>query len=318
VAAVDFLFVMDPMERVLPDRDTTYALLRAACGRGHRTFVCEGRDVWLSGGVPFAAARQVAVPAAAAPHAFVGPPAEREVADFPVVWIRPDPPFDVAYLELTLMLEAADRTRTLLVNDPAGIRAANEKLYALKVPGVCPRSIVTADPARLVSFVNEVGEAVLKPLSGHGGEGILFAQKGMRGLRALAEAAVHGGRCEAQAYLPDAVHGDKRILLLDGEPLGAVLRVHGAGEERNNLHLGGTAVAAELDDADREIVRQLRPHLLRDGLHFVGLDVIGGRLTEVNVTSPTGIQEIERLSGMDPSARVIEWCEGRAPRGERS
>lgn len=309
---MDILFVMDPMERVLPDRDTTYALLRSAGRRGHRTFSCEGRHVWLDGSVPRATVREVKVPGQSAPFAFAGGPVDREVASFPVVWIRPDPPFDEAYVELTWMLESTDRARTIIVNDPAGIRAANEKLYALRVPDLCPRSIVSGDAARLRAFVDEVGEAVVKPLAGHGGEGIVFAQRGMRGLTALLENAVRWGRCEAQVYLPEASAGDKRILLLDGEPLGAVLRLHAAGEERNNLHLGGSAARTGLDDADREIVRRLRPHLAADGLFFVGIDVIGGRLTEVNVTSPTGIQELERLEGMDASARVIEWCEARA------
>lgn len=296
---------MDPPGRLLPDRDTTWALLRAAGRRGHRTFCCEGRDVFLDGGAPHATVREIRVPGGDAAFA-LGPPAERPVASFPLVWIRPDPPFDAAYLELTLMLE---RAGTRVVNDPAGIRAANEKLYALRVPELCPRSIVTSDPPRLRAFVEEVGEVVLKPLSGHGGEGILFARAGMRGLAALLEVAVRGGRVEAQVYLPEASAGDKRILVLAGEPLGAVLRVHAPGEERNNLHLGGRAEAASLDENDGRIVEALRPHLLRDGLWFVGLDVIGGKLTEVNVTSPTGVQELQRLSGIDAADRVIAWCE---------
>jgi glutathione synthase len=162
--------------------------------------------------------------------------------------------------------------------------------------------------------VEKHGEAVLKPLDASGGEGIVFASRDMRGLVALIELATRrGARCEAQAYLPGASKGDKRILLLDGEVLGALLRVHGPGEERNNLHLGGRAERAQLTAEDRRIVETIAPSLKRDGLVFVGIDVIDGYLTEVNVTSPTGIQELERLEGEDPTGVVIDWCERSAP-----
>jgi len=311
---MEILFVMDPLERVSPRTDTTYALMREAERRGHALYFAEAGALSMRGGTPWIRARPVSVLVEGATHRWLGEEVFREVSSFPSVWLRTDPPFDAAYLEATWILDRVDRSRCLVVNDPTGVRAANEKLYALRFPELCPTSLVTRDVRLLREFVEEHGEVVLKPLSGHAGEGILFAQRGMRGLNALIEAATAGGRrCEAQVFLPEAAAGDKRILLLDGEPLGAVLRVHGEGEERNNFHMGGSAAHTELDEDDRRIVRTLAPALRADGLIFVGIDVIGGRLTEVNVTSPTGIQEIERLGGRGAVARVIDWCERAAP-----
>lgn len=308
---MDMLFIMDPLERVSPRQDTTYALMREAERRGHALYFAEARTLSMRGGTPWIFARPVRVLVDEGVFAWRGEEAFREVASFPVVWLRTDPPFDEAYLEATWILEQVDPERSLVLNDPVGVRAANEKLYALRFPELCPETLVTRDIRLLREFVEAHDEVVLKPLAGHAGAGILFAKKGMRGLNALLEVAVRDGRTEAQVYLPEAEQGDKRILLLDGEPLGAVLRLHGPGEERNNLHLGGTALRSEIDEADRRIIERVAPQLRKDGLFFVGLDVIGGRLTEVNVTSPTGIQEIEALSGPGPCTRVIEWVERR-------
>lgn len=310
------LFLMDPLERVNPATDTTFALMRAAAARGHRLFFAEAHDLSLVGGTPWVTAREVALPAEGPLFEWRGAPTFRELATFPIVWLRTDPPFDEAYLEATWLLDRVDPSRCKVINDPAGVRRANEKLYALHFPELCPPTLVSADRALLRRFVDEHREVVFKPLSGHAGAGILFAQAGMRGLNALIEVATpNGTRTEVQAYLPAATKGDKRILLLDGEPLGAVLRVHAPGEERNNLHLGGTAAQTTLDEDDLHIIRTVAPRLRKDGLSFVGLDVIGGKLTEVNVTSPTGIREIEDLDGPGACAKVIEWTERSAPTG---
>lgn len=309
---MDQLFLMDPLEQADPTKDTTWALMRAACARGHRIHHASANDLSLRGGTPWVKARPVAIPAEGAAFSWLGDAAHREVSSFRIVWLRTDPPFDEAYLESTWILDRVDASRCLVVNDPGGVRRANEKLYALHFPELCPPTLVSSDRELLRRFVEEHGEVVFKPIGGHAGNGILFANAGMRGLSALIEVATAGGaRTEVQRYLPEATMGDKRILLLDGEPLGAVLRVHGPGEERNNLHLGGSAAKATLDDGDLAIVRTLAPRLRMDGLHFVGIDVIGGKLTEVNVTSPTGIQEIEALDGPGASERVIRWAEAR-------
>ncbi len=312
---VDLLFLMDPMEVANPATDTSWALMGRASERGHRTFHAHPSTLSLRGGEALLRAREVRVDRKGARYTWEGESAWRPASDFSMVWIRKDPPFDMAYVETTWILEHVDASRCKVVNSASGIRAANEKVYALKFPDLIPPTLISADRELLREFVREHGEVVLKPLNGAGGEGIVFANHGMRGLNALIELTTAGGqRCEAQAYLPGATKGDKRVLMLNGEPLGAVLRVHGPGEERNNLHLGGHAERAEVDARDLEIVERIAPTLAADGLWFVGLDVIDGRLTEVNVTSPTGIQEIERLDGVDATGRVIDWCEANDPR----
>ena len=303
---------MDPLEKSDPDKDTTWALMREAGARGHATFFADAGDLSLRGGTPWVRCREVLVEDSR--FTWRGEANWREVSDFPLVWLRTDPPFDHHYVEATWILEMVDRSRCRVLNDPTGVRGASEKLYALHFPELCPPTLVTSDRKLLRDFVLEHGEAVLKSIRGYAGEGILFADARMRGLNAQIEAATLQGRCEAQAFLPEASAGDKRILLLDGEPIGAVLRVHAEGEERNNLHLGGRSVKATLDEDDVRIVRTLAPRLRKDGLIFVGLDVIGGRLTEVNVTSPTGIQEIEDHDGPGAVAKVIDWCERNRPK----
>lgn len=312
---VDFLFLMDPLESVNPGTDTTYALMHAARRRGHSVWFAEVTSLELQQGIPWARVRPVDMPGASgAAFCWRGSEEWREVAGFPMVWLRKDPPFDLRYVEATWILDRVDAARCRVINDPTGVRGANEKLYALRFPELCPPTLVSSDRARLRAFIERQGDVVLKPLGAAGGEGILFASRGMRGLNALLETATRKGRrCEAQAFLPAAEQGDKRILLLDGEPLGAVFRVHGRGEERNNLHLGGRAEPAAIGPEDRRIVERIAPALRQDGLIFVGLDVIGGHLTEVNVTSPTCIQELGRFEGSDPCGAVIDWCERHAP-----
>ena len=306
---------MDPLASVNARTDTTYALMRSACQRGHSVWFAELTSLELQQGTPWIRARPVDVPGQdGASSSWLGPDTWREVSSFPITWLRKDPPFDLRYVEATWILDSVDAARCRVLNDPSGVRAANEKLYALRFPELCPPTLVSADSSRLRAFIEHHGEVVLKPLDAAGGEGILFAWRGMRGLSALLEKATwKGARCEAQAYLPESEAGDKRILLLEGEPLGAVLRIHGPGEERNNLHLGGRAEPSTLGPEDRRIVERIAPALKRDGLVLVGLDVIGGHLTEVNVTSPTCIQELERFDRSDPARKVIEWCERHAP-----
>ena len=306
---------MDPLESVNTRTDTTYALMRSACQRGHSVWFAQLADLELRQGTPWIRARPVEVPSKeGASFSWLGPDTWREVSSFPIAWLRKDPPFDLRYVEATWILDSVDASRCRVINDPSGVRGANEKLYALRFPELCPPTLVSADSSRLRAFIEHHGEVVLKPLDAAGGEGILFAWRGMRGLSALLEKATwKGARCEAQAYLPESEAGDKRILLLEGEPLGAVLRIHGPGEERNNLHLGGRAEPSTLGPEDRRIVERIAPALKRDGLVLVGLDVIGGHLTEVNVTSPTCIQELERFDRPDPAGKVIDWCERHAP-----
>jgi glutathione synthase len=230
---------------------------------------------------------------------------------FDCVLMRKDPPVDVAYLQATWLLERA-RGKTLLVNDPRGLRELNEHLAILAFPELVPPTIVTADPARLRSFLDEQGGSiVVKPVDGYGGLGIFVVHRDDPNASSIFETSTRQGTVwtMAQRYLPEARKGDKRILLLAGKPLGAVLRVPADNEARGNLHVGGTPVASDLTGEDLAIVRVVAPLLQAHGQVLVGIDVIGGRLTEINVTSPTGIRHMDRLTGGNHAAPVIDWIE---------
>jgi glutathione synthase len=227
------------------------------------------------------------------------------------VFIRKDPPFDSEYLYLTLLLERV-RGRTLLVNDPRGIRDANEKLYALHFSEHMPRSLVASGRDDILAFVQEVGgKAVIKPLDGAGGHGVMMLSSGDKNNRAIIDLLTVEGRRFAmvQQYLPHVVQGDKRILVLDGRVLGAINRVPRADDLRSNIHVGGNVEPTTVTPKEEAILQSMAPRLAADGLHFVGLDMIGERLTEVNVTSPTGIQELSRHVGRDVAEDVIAWTE---------
>lgn len=309
------LFVMDPLDGILPDKDTTFAFLRAAQAAGHECLHAEIRDVFLRGGRLFARAR-VARVSDVAPHTSLGATSIVPVDETSAVLVRKDPPFDAAYLYLTLLLEHV-RGKTLVVNDPRALRDANEKLYALEFPEWTPRTMVSAIPEEIHDFVGSVGgRAVIKPLDGAGGAGVLALSSDDRNARGIVDMLTGEGRRLAmvQEYLPAVRTGDKRVLLLDGEPLGAILRVPRADDLRSNIHVGGSVEPTELTPRELAMVEAIAPRLRADGLYFVGLDVIGERLTEVNVTSPTGIQQLGRFSGTRPEERVIAWIEARAKR----
>jgi glutathione synthase len=313
--AMRFLYVMDPVERVVSDKDTTFAFQRAAQRRGHVGLHCEPRDVYVQAGDVWARAREVLV-SDAAPHFAMGEPRDVRLADLQCVFIRKDPPFDAQYLYLTLMLEVL-RGRTLILNDPRGLRDANEKLYALHFAVHMPRTLVTSDRDRIHAFVAEVGVGVVKPLDGAGGSGVMVVSKVDRNTRSIVDYITQEGTRLAmvQEYLEAVRAGDKRVLLLDGEVLGGINRVAREDDVRSNIHVGGRVEPCEVTAQEREVIADMTPRLAQDGLVFVGLDFIGGKLTEVNVTSPTGIQELSRHLGRDVAERVIGWVERRAAEG---
>jgi glutathione synthase len=309
-----FAFLMDPLSGVLVDKDTTFALMLAAQARGHDVFTLGPDDLVADGADTFARVRPATVRRAAPPdHASEGPVTRVNLGEFDAVFVRTDPPFDSRYLYVTQLLERI-KHKTLVLNDPQGLRDANEKLYALHFPEVMPRTLVSASEEEIRAFLQRLGSSgVIKPLDGAGGRGVMLLDLADRNFRSIVETLTAEGRRYAmvQEYLPAVRVGDKRILLLDGEALGAILRVPREDDARSNIHVGGSVVPTELDDDDRRIVAAVGPRLRADGLYFVGLDVIGGRLTEVNVTSPTGIQELSRFQGGDPEGRVIAWVEAR-------
>jgi glutathione synthase len=305
---------MDPLEKVLPDKDTTFAFMLEAIGRGHQAYFVALHDLFAVGNRPCAGARRCAVMRATPHYRFLDDGAEYPLAAFDAIFMRKDPPADAAYLYATMLLSLTDRSRTFVLNEPAGLREANEKLYALNFPGAIPPTLVSQDLGRLKRFMAEQGgQMIVKPLDGHGGESVFLAAAEDRNLNAILEAVTRfeSRPIMAQRYLPEIRDGDKRLIVLDGEPLGCTLRVPRDDENRGNIHVGGNCVRAEITARDREICAMLRPRLKRDGLYFVGLDIIGNYLTEVNVTSPTGIQEIDRLNGENLEARVIDFVEQR-------
>jgi glutathione synthase len=306
-------FLMDPIGAIDIEKDTTFLLMLEAQRRGHRVLYFELGDLTVDEGRARARMRPATLRREAGRHADLGPPRTAVLDDeVDVVFHRKDPPVDEAYVAATQILLLC--RRSLVLNRPEGILIANEKLYALHFPDLMPETRVTRGIPELIDFMAKVGgDMIVKPLSGKGGEGIFHVGHDDRNLFSILETATaFGSRWTlAQRYLPAVRRGDKRILLLEGEPLGALLRVPAEGESRANLHVGGRPVRSSLDADDRRIVEALAPRLRRDGLFFVGIDVIGGLLTEVNLTSPTGMQEIDALDGACLETRVLERVEER-------
>lgn len=307
------LFVMDPVQGVDFTKDTTFALMHEAGRRGHRVLTCEIGDLSVDAGRPVARVRETTLRREVGNHATLGPAHAiglDETCD--AVFQRKDPPVDAAYVTATQILMLCQRAAVF--NRPESILAANEKLYALRFPDLMAETSVSRSIPDLLDFLAKLGgEMIVKPLDGKGGEGIFHVRNDDRNLSSILEQATGFGTrwTMAQRYLPAVRQGDKRILLIDGEPIGAVLRVPAERETRANLHVGGQAVRTGLDDGDRRIVERIAPALRRDGFFFVGIDVIGGCLTEINVTSPTGIQEVNTLEGVRLEEQVLEAVERR-------
>ncbi|MSP40130.1 MAG: glutathione synthase [Deltaproteobacteria bacterium] len=303
--------VMDPVDRINIDKDTTFVLMMEAQRRGHEIYFMEVDDLFVRGGAVHGRYRRLQL-ARATPHYELGDFAAGALEDFDSVWMRKDPPFDMKFFFATHLLSLIDQGKCFVMNNPKGLREANEKLYALRFPEQIPQTMVTSNMERLKTFMGELGgELIVKPLDGCGGSGVFYLNEQDRNTNAILEAATDNGRrlVMGQRYLPEIRQGDKRIIVLNGEPLGAVLRVPLESETRGNIHVGGTCVKAPVTERDLEICAALAPLLRADGLYFVGLDVIGSFLTEVNVTSPTGIQEINALDGVCLESQVIDFVE---------
>jgi len=312
--------VMDPIDRINIDKDTTFVLMLEAQRRGHEIYFMELDDLFIRGGTPHGRYRRLEV-AWATPHYRLTEFMTAPLDSFNSVWMRKDPPFDIKFFFATHLLSLIDPKRCFVMNDPKGLREANEKLYALRFPEQIPQTLVASDMERLKMFMAELGgEMIIKPLDGSGGSGVFYLSDRDRNTNSILEAATDNGRrlIMAQRYLPEIRQGDKRIIVLDGEPLGAVLRVPLETETRGNIHVGGQCVKTEVSERDREICAALAPLLRADGLYFVGLDVIGNFLTEVNVTSPTGIQEINTLDGVRLEENVVDFVEQQAAKLVRS
>lgn len=308
------LFVTDPLEALDIDGDTTLAFIHEALARGHQAWWCGIHDLSLEQNRVFAQAQPAHVDLPKREVRSGRDAAVLALDELDAVFLRKDPPFGADEALATLICEAA-RGRTLFVNDPRGIREANEKLFTLRFADLMPPSVVTRDIARLRRFLVEQGGAmVVKPLDGRGGEGVFMVRKDDPNANAILETSTTFGRrwTMAQRFLPEAREGDKRILLLEGRVLGALLRVPQDNDIRANLHVGGRAARATLSKRDLAICARIAPTLSEWGLHFVGIDVIGDWLTEINVTSPTGLRQIDTLENVHLEANVLDWIERRS------
>jgi len=307
-SSMRMVFVMDPVSTVIVDEDTSFALMLEAQARGHHVDHCLPRDVGLRGKKVLARVRRATMQRDPAEPIQLAEPEDIDLVDVDAVFIRKDPPFTDEYLWLTLVLDHLDGS-TLVVNNPRGLREANEKLYAHHFPEIVPPTIMTSHRDEILRFLSDIGgKAVIKPIDGHGGEGVFLLANGDSNLNGLIELVTHKGARNAivQALIPEVYdEGDKRILLVDGDFLGVVARMPSTGDLRSNIHVGGSAVPAQLTNVDKTIVDTMRERLLADRLFFVGLDVIGGKLIEVNVTSPTLIQQMSRLTGENLATPVI-------------
>lgn len=313
-----FAFIIDPIQKLDPGHDTSVALMEAAQEMGHEVWITEAHSLSVAQGKAWAMVQAVQLKAVRLVDGLWS--AELEwfqlgdrhlccLDEMDAVFMRTDPPVNVPYLYATYILDHTDPAKTLVVNSPHGLRNANEKMYALQFTEVIPKTIVSQDKQVIRKFVDQQGAAVIKPLGGKGGEGILLIEPGDRNFNSLIEISTFQGKVPVmvQEFLPEAKDGDKRVILLNGEPIGAVNRIPTGSEFRGNMAVGGRIAAAEITERDRQICEVLAPTLQKDGLVFVGIDVIGGYLTEVNVTSPTGIREVDRLNDVRLGQQVIEW-----------
>ena len=297
---------MDPIEGVNIEGDTTFLMMETAQARGHSLFVYTTDKLAMEDGRVFARGRDVQVQRVPGGHATLGPWRRTELTEFDVVLLRQDPPFDMHYIDTTFFLEAI-HPQVLVVNNPREVRNAPEKLFVTKFPDLQPPTLITLDREAIYDFRARHGDIVMKPLNGRGGSGVTRHLVDDPNIDAMLELHAQIGRepVIVQKFLPSVTKGDKRILLVDGEPVGAINRVPPKGQIRSNMAVGGAPQPIELSARDREICAAIGPELKARGLIFVGIDVIGEHLTEINVTSPTGAVALKRFTGID--ATEVMW-----------
>ncbi|MDG1129220.1 glutathione synthase [Seohaeicola saemankumensis] len=305
-------FQMDPIGPININADSTFRLMEEAQARGHDLFYYTPDRLAYQEGRITARGWPVTVQRVQGDHYTLGAEAEVDLAEFDVVWLRQDPPFDMFYITTTHLLDRI-HPGTLVVNDPFWVRNSPEKLLVLNFPDLTPPTTIARDLATIRAFKDRHGDVILKPLYGNGGAGVFRLTSDDRNLSSLHELFTGFSRepLIVQKYLPDVTRGDKRVILVDGEPVGAINRVPAAGETRSNMHVGGRPEKIGLTERDLEICARIGPVLREKGQVFVGIDVIGTWLTEINVTSPTGIQELERFDGVNIAARIWERIEAR-------
>ncbi|MGR3570348.1 glutathione synthase [Brevirhabdus sp.] len=303
---------MDPIAPIDIDADSTFRIAESAQARGHELFYYTPDHLSYRETRVMAVGHDLTVRREKGNHFTLGDRRNVDLSDYDVVWLRQDPPFDMGYITSTHILDML-APGTLVVNDPFWVRNYPEKLLVLQFPDLTPPTAIARDLATLRAFKQAHGDIILKPLYGNGGAGVFRLDPNDRNFNSLHELFTSMNRepLIAQKFLPDVSKGDKRVILIDGEPVGAINRVPAAGETRSNMHAGGRPEQVGLTDRDREICARIGPLLREKGQIFVGIDVIGGWLTEINVTSPTGIQELERFDGIDVAGRIWDVIEAR-------
>jgi len=301
---------MDPIEKIDIGGDSTFAMAMEAQARGHTLLYYGPRDLTFRDGAVSATVRPLQVRATKGDHFSLGDSQRLDLSKTDVVLMRQDPPFDMAYITATHVLERL-QPKTLVVNDPAHVRNAPEKLFVTEFKDLMPPTLITSDRTEIASFRAEHQDIILKPLYGNGGAGVFRVKQDDENLGALLEmfTLFYREPVIVQRYVPDVRQGDKRIILVDGEFAGAINRVPAAGEARSNMHVGGRPEPTTLTVREKDICAALGPELKRRGLIFTGIDVIGNYLTEINVTSPTGIQEVKRFGGADIAALIWDAIE---------
>ena len=304
-------FQMDPMEGINIDGDSTFVLMLEAQERGYKMWHYLAEDLSYKDGAVYASARQVEVRREKGNHfTFLSEPTVLDLRTVDVVWMRQDPPFDMSYITATHLLDLiADDT--LVMNNPAEVRNAPEKLFVARFLDLMPPTLITRSESEVKAFRAEHGEIIVKPLYGNGGEGVFHLKEGDSNLGSLLEMFLAASRepVMVQKFLPEVVNGDKRIILIDGEAVGAINRVPAKGEVRSNLVAGGTAVQSTLTEREKHICNTIGPDLKARGLTFVGIDVIGDWLTEINVTSPTGLQSVNQFDSTKLEAQIWDAVE---------
>ena len=305
-------FQMDPLGPVDINADSTFRLAEEAQARGHSLYYYTPDKLAYDRGRVIARGHALTVRRVQGDHFELGEEQVLDLADLDVIWLRQDPPFDMFYITTTHLLERL-RDTTLVLNDPFWVRNFPEKLMILDFPDLMPATAIARDLETIREFKAEFGDVILKPLYGNGGAGVFLLKKEDRNLSSLHEMFTGFSRepLIVQQYLPQISQGDKRVILVDGEPVGAINRLPAAGETRSNMHVGGRPEPCALTERDREICAAIGPKLRDHGQVFVGSDVIGTYLTEINVTSPTGIQELERFNGVNVAQRIWEETEAR-------
>ncbi len=303
---------MDPIEPIDIAADSTFRIMEEAQARGHELFYYTPDKLAFQEGRITARGWPVKVKREVGNHFSLGEYQEIDLADQDVVWLRQDPPFDMSYITTTHLLDMI-HPDTLVVNDPTWVRNYPEKLLVLEFPDLTAPTTIARDIETLKAFKEKHSDIILKPLYGNGGAGVFRLDKNDRNLNSLHElfAGINREPLIAQKFLPDVSKGDKRVILVDGEPVGAINRVPAKGETRSNMHVGGRPEKVELTARDKEICAAIGPLLREKGQVFVGIDVIGGVLTEINLTSPTGIQELERFDGINVAEKIWSAIEAK-------